>query len=128
MIASLLTRGELHDQTKLEEPEMSIFSEVTPKLAGLTYGSDEYKAALEEIKPALDHHYARNRHHPEHHKNGVNDMNLLDIVEMFCDWKAATLRHNDGNIRQSIEVNAERYGISEQLTQILINSIDLLDG
>ena len=32
----------------------------------LTYGSDEYKACLTEMKPALDHHYAANRHHPEH--------------------------------------------------------------
>ena len=127
-IQDLLRRGELHDQTKLEPPEVALFTEYTPKLAGCTYGSDEYKQYLAAIKPALDHHYARNPHHPEHHKNGVNDMNLLDLVEMLCDWKAASERHNDGNIRKSIEINANRFGVSPQLVRIFENTADILFG
>jgi hypothetical protein len=125
-VVELLKRGELHDQTKLESPEVEVFAEYTPKLAGSTYGSDEYKGFLDAIKPALQHHYAHNRHHPEHHRNGVDDMNLLDIVEMLCDWKAASERHNDGNIRKSIEINANRFGLSPQLVKILENTADLL--
>ena len=125
-VADLIKRGELHDQTKLLPPEVEAFTEYTPKLANCTYGSDEYKGYLAAIKPALDHHYAHNRHHPEHHKNGVNDMNLLDLVEMLCDWKAASERHNDGNIRKSIEVNANRFGLSPQMVKILENTADVL--
>lgn len=125
-VVELLNRGELHDQTKLTHPEVQAFTEYTSKLANSTYGSDEYKNNLESIKPALEHHYANNRHHPEHHKNGVNDMNLLDIVEMLCDWKAASERHHDGNIRKSIEFNADRFGLSPQLVKILENTADLL--
>ena len=65
-VVELLKRGELHDQTKLESPEVEAFTEYTPKLAECTYGSDEYKGFLDAIKPALSHHYAHNRHHPEH--------------------------------------------------------------
>ena len=36
----------------------------TDNLANIEYGSDEYKAELEALKPALDHHYAVNSHHP----------------------------------------------------------------
>lgn len=122
----LLKRGETHDQTKLEPPEVGLFTEYTPKLAECTYGSDEYREFLDKLKPALDHHYAHNRHHPEHHKNGIDDMNLLDIVEMLCDWKAASERHNDGNIRKSIEINANRFGLSPQMVKILENTADLL--
>ncbi len=125
-VFDLIRRGELHDQTKLEPPEVEAFTEYTPKLAACTYGSDEYKGYLAAIKPALDHHYAHNRHHPEHHKDGVNDMNLLDLVEMLCDWKAASERHNDGNIRKSIEVNANRFGLSPQLVRIFENTADLM--
>lgn len=125
-IVEFLKRGELHDQSKLQEPEVQLFTEFTPKLAGSTYGSSEYDSYREAMKPALDHHYANNRHHPEHHKNGINDMNLIDLVEMLCDWKAASERHNDGNIRKSIEINADRFGISPQLTKILENTADLL--
>jgi hypothetical protein len=122
----ILMRGAKHDQSKLVSPEVEYFTEYTPKLAACTYGSDEYKGYLQAIKPALDHHYANNRHHPEHHKDGVNDMNLIDILEMLCDWKAASERHNDGNIRKSIEINANRFGLSPQLTRILENTADLL--
>jgi hypothetical protein len=64
-------------------------------------------------------------HHPEHFKDGVDDMNLLDIMEMFCDWKAAGERHNDGNILKSIERNADRFGLSPQLVRILENTAKL---
>jgi hypothetical protein len=64
-VLHLLTRGEVHDQSKLEPPEVSVFTEFTPKLKNSTYGSDEYKGFLQRMKPALDHHYAKNDHHPE---------------------------------------------------------------
>ena len=124
----LLKRGEHHDQTKLVSPEVELFTEYTDKLAGCTYGSTEYDGYRAALKPALDHHYANNRHHPEHHKYGVNDMNLIDIVEMLCDWKAASERHNDGNIRKSIEINARRFDMSPQLVKIFENTADLLFG
>ena len=56
-----------HDESKLEEPEKSIFDKYTPKLADSTYGSKQYKKFLDEMKPALQVHYTKNRHHPEHH-------------------------------------------------------------
>lgn len=125
-VVELLRRGELHDQSKLERPEVEIFTEMTAKLKASEYGSDEYNGFLKQMKPALEHHYARNSHHPEHHKNGINDMNLFDIVEMLVDWKAASERHNTGNIRKSIEINANRFGMSPQLTKILENTAGFL--
>jgi hypothetical protein len=82
-------------------------------LATLEYGSDEYQQCLNELKPALEHHYATYRHHPEHFPNGVNDMNLIDLCEVIADWKAASERHNDGNLIKSIEINAKRFHIDD---------------
>ena len=127
IIDKLDLRGVKHDASKLETPEVELFSEHTLQLAKLTYGSEEYKASLEALKPALDHHYASNRHHPEHFKNGINDMTLVDILEMFCDWKASTLRHNDGNFMRSIELNTSRFNIEPQLAQILMNTARMID-
>lgn len=126
-VKELLDRADNHDKSKLESPEVELFTEVTHKLAGCTYDSPEYKQFLEQLKPTLSHHYAKNSHHPEHWKNGINDMTLIDIIEMFCDWKAATLRHHDGNLLKSIEVNRRRFNISDQLTQIFENTAKLLD-
>jgi len=123
----LTQRGVDHDASKMESPEVELFAQYTKKLASLVYGSDEYKANLEALQPALEHHYATNRHHPEHFPNGINDMNLIDIIEMFCDWKASSLRQNDGNLLKSIELNTERFNIDPQLKQIFINTANLLD-
>ena len=122
----LLNRGEAHDQSKLESPEVEVFTEMTSKLKTSEYGSEEYKGFLAQMKPALEHHYARNSHHPEHYKNGVNDMNLFDVIEMLVDWKAASERHDTGNIRKSIELNANRFSMSPQLTKILENTASFL--
>ena len=127
LITKLLARGITHDNSKLENPEVDIFTEYTPKLAHSTYGSEEYKQFLKEMKPALDHHYTVNPHHPEHFPNGIKDMTLIDLMEMICDWKASTLRHNDGNILTSIDKNQERFGYSQELAQIFKNTVKLFE-
>lgn len=123
----LTTRGELHDLSKMDSPEIELFAEHTDKLNQIEYGSDEYKAELDALRPALEHHYAVNSHHPEHWPNGVNDMSLWDICEMFCDWKASAERVRAGNILKSIETNVERFKIDNQLKQILINTARLME-
>jgi hypothetical protein len=127
IVKELLHRGEMHDRTKLESPEVEYFTEHNYRLCDLEYGSEEYAKALEDLKPALAHHYAKNRHHPAHFKNGIRDMNLIDLVEMFCDWAATTHRQYDGNLRKSLEKNVERFKISDELASILENSIELFE-
>lgn len=126
LIQELDKRAQIHDQSKFETPEREIFAENTPKLAKTEYGSEEYKKLLTEVQPAIDHHYSSSggRHHPEHWPNGINDMDLVDIVELICDWSAATERNLKGNIHKSIEKNVDRFGLSEQLTSILKNTVN----
>lgn len=125
--AELIRRANIHDNSKLQFPEKKFFDEFTPKLAGCTYGSDEYKSYIELLKPALEHHYAKNSHHPEHYPNGINDFDLFDLIEMFFDWKAATERHNDGNIYKSITINQDRFKISDQICCIFENTAKRLN-
>jgi hypothetical protein len=151
VIADLMRRQEDHDQSKLVSPEVEVFDEMTQRLKQSTYGSEEYKGFLARMKPALDHHYAANAHHPEHFTGsrcvqcgnseaepctcggpresmaGVRGMSLLDLLEMLCDWKAATRRHADGDIRRSIEINQKRFGYSDELKRILLNTLDVLE-
>jgi hypothetical protein len=109
--------------SKLKIFESKLFAKNVRKLKGVTYGSDKYNELLEDLKPALEHHYAWNRHHPEYHDNGFKDMSGLDRIEMVIDWLAATRRHADGDIFRSLEVNQERFGYSdtdkEWLTKIV---------
>jgi hypothetical protein len=124
MITEALDRSMRHDRSKTEPPEVAVFDEVTPKLALMEYGSEQYRATLREMSDGLAHHYAVNRHHPEHFADGVAGMTLVDLVEMLADWKAATERNSSGDLATSLAINRDRFGIDEQLDAILANTAD----
>ncbi len=120
-------RAKKHDYDKIHNKiEKKLFDEYTPKLKNCTYGSDEYKTFLKGLKEGLDIHYSNNRHHPEFFENGIQGMNLIDLLEMICDWKAASERHNDGDIYKSLEINQKRFGYSNELKLILKNTVNFL--
>lgn len=131
---NLQYRASVHDQSKLSSPEKEAFDRAAARLRDLTYGSDAYKASLAELGDALRHHYRSNRHHPEFYAltdSGIPNpdellqgvavarMSLFDITEMLMDWKAASERHENGDIWSSLAVNKERFGLSEQLYGVL---------
>lgn len=121
VILVLFKRSIVHDFSKFSKHEAKHFANAK-KLKDLEYGSIEYKKYIKNtLKIALDHHYANNSHHPEYHKNGINDMSLLDQIEMLCDWKAASLRTKDGDVKKSIEYNQDRFGYNNETKNKYIN-------
>lgn len=124
-VKELVDRSTFHDRSKTESPELETFNEFTPKLQDSTYGSPEYRAFLDEMGEALAHHYANNRHHPEHFPDGgVRGMTLVDLIEMLADWKAATERHNDGSLTRSLPIQRDRFDIGPDLHQVLVNTAE----
>lgn len=117
-ISNLQKRAVNHDRSKFSPEEFDTFAKETPALRSLTYGSDEYKAALERLGPALKNHYLNNDHHPEH-SHGIHQMDLMCLIEMLCDWKAASERHANGNIINSIVHNAKRFGYDDKFALLL---------
>lgn len=113
----LAARAVRHDRSKLVEPEKSAFDRCTPLLAATEYGTPEYEAAKAELGTALAHHYRVNDHHPEHFRGfpgGMEEMDLLQLIEMLADWKAAGERHADGgDLHRSLIVNQERFGYDD---------------
>ena len=126
LIKELRSSVSNHDFSKLEPEEAPLFEKYCKKLKNITYNSEEYKKYLEELKPALNHHYKQNRHHPEHFENGISGMNLLDVLEMLCDWTAASTKQKEGNIFKSLEENQKRFNYSDDLKSILENTAKLL--
>lgn len=123
MAQNFKNRASAHDLSKLSGIEKEIFDEWTPRLASVDYGTPEYYEMLKELKPALDHHYANNDHHPQYFEDGIEGMNLMQVVEMFCDWYAATKRHDNGDIRKSIVHNEKRFKIPPVLSMIFLNTV-----
>ena len=129
-VANLNARARVHDASKLVSPEVEAFDEATPKLAGMEYGSEEYKESLAALGPALQHHFQFNDHHPEHYPNGVRGMSLLALLEMLCDWRAASERMKQRtddpekvkSFESGLAFNKERFEISDDLYEILLNT------
>jgi hypothetical protein len=128
LITELTRRAIIHDFSKFSEAEAPYFDKTLPRLATSTFGSPGYQELLDELKPALDNHYAVNSHHPQYYKDGVQGMDLFDLIEMMADWLAATQRHNDGNIHKSLAINHKRFNIPDGLMPILENTINFLTG
>lgn len=122
VVHEVLDRSTCHDRSKTLPPEVEVFDRSTPRLQTSTYGSEEYKGFLRDMGEGLAHHYANNAHHPEFHPDGVNSMTLADLIEMLADWKAATERHNDGDLAKSLEIQRERFGLSDQMLAVLSNT------
>ncbi len=122
----LAKRAIAHDQSKLVPPESDFFEgDGIPPFSKYSENgelSDGYKAFLEKAAPVLRHHYDHNSHHPEHYEHGISGMCLVDLVEMFMDWRAASMRTPGGNLVQSINTNKDRFGVSDQLHSIFINT------
>ena len=53
-------------------------------------------------------------------------MSLLDMIEMIVDWKAASERHTDGDVRRSVEINADRFGYTDDYRDIFLGTINEL--
>jgi len=118
----ILRRGSVHDDSKLTTPEKEAFDKETPKLKGIGFGTKEYYESLANLQEALDHHYKFNSHHPQHYPNGINGMDLFDVLEMTMDWLAAVERTKDGDIAKSLEINKRRFNMSDQLVDIIANT------
>ncbi len=121
-------RALTHDLSKYRWSEAHSFADVTFALWRTTYGTDEYRALLKRIKPAIDLHYRRNRHHPEHFGNGIRDMQWIDTVEMLADWCAAVRRHRDGDIYKSLEINSSRFNYDPHLNDLYRRIVEVMLG
>lgn len=118
----LLERAIRHDDSKLVSPEKDHFMKLVDW--NPTYGTLDYIKFKDALGKGLESHYQSNSHHPEHFSDGVNGMNLLDLVEMFFDWQAASER-GEKSLEESIVLNEKRFSLDPQLVKIFQNSVNL---
>ena len=121
-IIFLKTQSVVHDRSKFTDEEAEIYAVVTPEFAKYDYGTPEHKAVGDKLGPAWEHHLENNPHHPEYHENGVDGMDLLYIIEMLCDWKAASMRNPNQDFKKSLQLNLDKKKIAPQLQSIMINT------
>ena len=124
----LITRAGAHDRSKFEDVELGPLADmikVEEREGKVEFGTPEYAARTAMLDGMWRNHVAHNDHHPEHFDDGITGMNLLQIVEMLCDWQAASAQR-DPSKTMNITFCVEKYGIPPMLEQILRNTADAM--
>lgn len=130
-ISNLASRAVKHDLSKLEEPEKSAFDRLKAlSLSGTAYGSDEYRACLRAEKPAIEHHYKANSHHPEFYPKEeptVTSVMLRSAAdEMEAQAKGAIGSARQGEINALLDFSKFNRATADQL-ESSVNGMTLLD-
>lgn len=87
--SSLLKRADNHDDSKLREPELSMWRKMDeePRYEYSEDPNSSYQRKLRRYKEVFELHYDHNRHHMEYFQrhNDEFGMDLLDLLEFICD-------------------------------------------
>lgn len=120
-------RAVVHDDSKLDQFEKDMYDALSKEYKHHKSKSNISEKSKMIIKRGLEHHYCLNNHHPEHFKNGINDMTLIDIIEMLCDWMTYADRcHKD--INEIIDYYQHKYNFSNEFKTLINNTIkDIYD-
>ncbi len=85
-VNDLFLRAAVHDNSKFGPDEYEAYEKAFPDLQKYAYGSDEFKAALATIRPAIEHHYSMvvpdfgaQMGEPAGNVDGINVCNLRDL-------------------------------------------------
>jgi Family of unknown function (DUF5662) len=85
VISDLFHRAAVHDNSKFSHEEFELYGLAFPVLQLYAYGTPKFQETLDDIKPAVEHHYQVNDHHVEHFSNGIAGMHAIQQIEMCCD-------------------------------------------
>lgn len=118
----LKKRAECHDDSKLRDPEIKYLIEMD-KEPRYEYNTPEYFNKMKRWQKFFNHHYDNNRHHPNHFKNGILDMNLTDICEYLVDIISYYDEMHVHDAMDTIEKQQGRFGLDNQLAQVLTNTL-----
>jgi len=144
----LIERGEVHDQSKFEEPELDPYIWLTWRYKCKDDGTEcKMPEGMEdEIIEATKHHILNNDHHPEAHqfrqenlfdeenddRDGPPDdpvdasrMDKLDIGEMVADWCAMSEELGSNTPREWAEDNiGVRWTFEPEQEELIYTLID----
>lgn len=127
----LRMRGLLHDQSKFRPDEFAAFTEINQVARENSFMSSRYKST--QGHQALALHYGRNPHHPEHHPEGVGAMDLITLIEMVADWRAAFLLRTETGVESmgwedSLAAQAKRYQMTDEQFDLICLVADFVTG
>ena len=118
----LFVRGLNHDKSKLIEPEFSLWKKMDEE-PRYPYGTKEYQEKIERHKKVFEHHYRYNRHHPEHWYGFYSEMDLIDIIEMLCDWLGYKEDITLPEAEELVKQQCKRYKFNKTFESLIFNTL-----
>lgn len=135
----LAQRAVLHDQSKLYEPEYVPYVWRVYRTEWLRNNKQDQRFFVfysdhtldQAIRDAVVHHVTHNRHHPEWHLD-PDEMSLVDIGEMVCDWYAMSQELGSHIEEWVMSVVPRRYHFGKKISLIhqivtVLKSLDVND-
>jgi hypothetical protein len=58
----------------------------------------------------------------EFQRSKLSNMDLVDLIEMFADWLASSMRNSNGDVLKSIKLNKTRFSYDDVIESILRNT------
>lgn len=123
-LVELTERAIEHDQSKFSEEEREGYIWLTWMYQNRAVSQPNF--IRNRVEKSLQRHRQSNRHHPEAHSN-PNDMSLLDLVEMVCDWTAVAQQIGESSALAWARANIKRWPFSAASQEKVFNIIDELD-
>jgi hypothetical protein len=106
VVAELSRRSQEHDLSKLSDDEFAGFCRINAAARINKFGSPEYAEGMRRERGVIDTHFSRNSHHPE-----GREQSFLDVIEMVCDWWAASKGYDDPRSwADTVELNLAQKG------------------
>lgn len=123
-------RGPRHDSSKRSGVERATFMKYHLKPVDIWGISNKSHPHPDDLQAAIVIHAKNNDYRPEHHPNGMRDMNICQLTEMICDiaTSAKELGILDENRRTTCikSMLRDRYDVEEPLSSIITNSVNKL--
>lgn len=120
----ILNRANIHDESKLQEPELSGWIEMDKK-PRYKYGTKKYFEKLKKFEWLFKLHWSKNRHHPEYWKIHKNDKSrdAVDLLETLCDWLAYKDKLSYKEAVKIVKQQSKRYETSKELQMYVLNTL-----
>lgn len=116
------TRARRHDQSSLSGTELRIYKEHFDELQKYPIFDPRRDIVLSKMRVAIAYHHEANDHHPEHFTNGIDDMNLLQLMEFVADVMSQS-EQNGIDVYEILPLLKDQYDISNQLYQVILNTV-----
>lgn len=114
-IKELRRRADIHDDSKLREPEISGWRAMD-KEPRYKYGTKEYFDKVDKYKWLMEQHWKSNRHHPEYWTLNPDKQSrdLIDIIEMLSDWLGySSKKPSYKEAKKLVEEQTKRYDLDK---------------